>query len=155
MTTDEKARNAADLFEQAVKNYEQALKTGLKLQEESARMWTGLLSQNTAPQEWQRRMKAVADELVPQTQKGLDEGVKLVEQTSRTSIDLLKKAVAAAQASSVQEGQAKFLGLWEASLNALRDSALAASQAGGRALDLWMEVVRKCTSAAPAAAPKG
>src|SRR4029453_12150644 len=103
MTTDEKSTKPVnDFFEQALKNYEQAMKAGLKMQEESTKIWTNLLNQGTSPQDWQKRTKGMADEIVPQAQKAVDDGLKLVEQSSRTSVDLLKKAVATAQATSVQ-----------------------------------------------------
>jgi hypothetical protein len=143
MTAEEKNKSVTDLFEQAMKNYEQALKTGLKLQEEAARMWTTILPQSNSLQDLERRMKLMADEILPQTQKSIEEGLKLVEQNSRASVELLKKAVAAAQSGSALDAQAKWLGFWESSLNAMRDNALALSQANARAVDTWMGFARK------------
>ena len=153
MTTEDKTKPATDLFEQAIKNYEQALKTGLQLQEDSIKMWTGLLNQPTAPQDLLKRIKALTDEIIPQTQKNIEDNLKLVEQTSRTSIDLLKKAATAAQARTVQEAQSKFLNFCEASLGAVRDTTVAVTQANGKALESWIGYLRK--TAEPAmAAPK-
>lgn len=92
MTTDEKTKPVTDLFEQAMKSYEQALRTGVKMQEESAKFFNNLVNQATSPQDWQKRMKAMTDDLIPQTQKSVDEGLKIIEQTSRTSVELLKKS---------------------------------------------------------------
>lgn len=143
MATEEKTKAVTDLFEQAMKSYEQALKTGLKLQEESTRMWTGLFSQAGTPPDWQKKSKALSEDAVAQTQKNLEECLKLIEQNSRASVELLKKAVAASQATSVQDGQTKLIGLWESSLNTLRDSALSVSQANARAVEAWMGLARK------------
>lgn len=143
MTTEEKTKPVRDLFEQAMKNYEEALKTGLKLQEESSKSWTSLFNQTTSPQDWQKKVKAMSDDVIPQTQKSIDECLKLVEQNSRASVELLKKAVAAAQSTSVQDAQTKFLGLWETSLNVLRDTAQAVTQSNTRAIESWMAFARK------------
>lgn len=143
MTTEDKTKSGTNLFEQGLKNYEQALKTGLKLQEDSLRVWTGLLNQPTAPQELQNRAKAMVDDIIPQAQKTIEANLKLVEQNSRTTIELLKKAAAATQAATVQEAQSKFLSLWEASLNAVRDTTMAFAQANAKAVESWNGYVRK------------
>ena len=143
MTTEDKTKPAAELYEQAMKSYEQALKTALKLQEDSVKVWTGLLNQPAAPQDFQKRVKALTDEAIPQTQKNIEDNLKLVEQTSRTSIELLKKAAATAQATTVQDAQSRFLNFCEASLTAVRDTTVAVTQANAKALESWVGYVRK------------
>jgi len=154
MTTEEKTKPVTDLFEQAMKSYEQALKTGVKMQEESAKVFSNLVNQSSSPQDWQKKMKSVADDFVPQTQKSVEEGLKLIEQTSKASVDLLKKAVAAGQPTSATDAQAKMLGLWEASLNAMRDTAVSVTQANNKAIESWVAYARKgvdpCTTKAKA-----
>jgi len=152
MTNEEKTKPVTDLYDQAMKGYEQALKTGVKMQEESAKYFSNLLNQTTSPQDWQKRVKSVTDELIPQTQKTMEEGVKLIEQTTRTSIELLKKAVATGQPTSMQDAQAKFLGLWEASLNAMRDTAVSVTQANNKAIESWVSYARKNSEPATAGA---
>lgn len=143
MTTEDKTKPVTELYEQAVKNYEQALKAGLKTQEESVKVWAGFLNQGTTPQDWQKKTKALADDLIPQAQKAVDDGLKLIEQNSRASVELLKKAVAAGQATSAQDAQSKLLSFWESSLNAMRDSAVAVTQANNKAIESWVAYVRK------------
>jgi len=143
----EKLKSVDDLFEQAMKNYELALKTGVKLQEESAKMWTNILSQASTPQDLGKKVKAWSDDCIPQTQKVLEEYVKLIEQNSRTSVDLLKKAVATCQAATAQEAQSRFLSLWETSLGSLRDAAVAITQANARVADSVMGYARKAWEA--------
>jgi dihydroxyacetone kinase len=143
MTTDEKIKPVIDLYDQAVKNYEQALKTAVKMQEESAKCFTAMVAQAPSLQDWQGRAKVIADEWIPQTQKTVDEGLKILEKASRSSVDLLKKAVAAGQATTPQEAQAKFLGLWESSLNAMRDTTVAVTEANAKAFEAWMTCAGK------------
>jgi hypothetical protein len=143
MTTEQKTKPVTDLFEQALKSYEQALKTGVKMQEESAKVFSDLVTQATSPQDWQKQMKSVTDDFIPQTQKTVDEGLKLIEQTSKSSVEFLKKAVALGQPTSAPEAQAKMLGLWEASLNTMRDTAVAVTQANNKAIESWIAYARK------------
>ena len=152
MTTEGKTKPVTDLYDQAMKSYEQALKTGVKMQEESAKYFSNLVNQTTSPQDLQKRMKSVTDEFIPQTQKSVEEGVKLIEQTTRTSIELLKKAVAAGQPTSMQDAQAKFLGLWEASLNAMRDTAVSVTHANNKAIESWVSYARKNSQSTTAGA---
>jgi L-2-hydroxyglutarate oxidase LhgO len=141
--SDEKSKPVVEMVEQAMKNYEQALKTGLRVQEESARWCVGLLNQALSGQDWQKKMKGIADDVLPQTQKSVEESLKLIEKNSRTTVDLLKKAAAAAQSATPQEAQTRLLSFWEASFNAVRDTAQAVTQANTRALESWMEFIRK------------
>jgi hypothetical protein len=143
MTTEQKTKPVTDLFEQAMKSYEQAMKTGVKMQEESAKVFSNLISQTTSPLDWQKQVKAVTDDFVPQTQKTIDEGLKLIEQTSKASLDLLKKAVTVGQPTSATDAQAKMLGLWEASLNAMRETTVAVTQTNNKAIESWLAYATK------------
>lgn len=142
MSIQDKTKASADLFEQASKNYEQILKSGMKLQQESTQWWANAMSEAGSP-EMQKKLKAVADDLIPQTQKNIDEWLKTVEQNSRTGIDLLKKAMAVTQSASLQEAQTKVFGLWEASLNSMCETTQAVTQANTKAMESWMDFVRK------------
>jgi len=152
MATEDKSK-AAELFDQAMKNYEQALRMGLKLQEESAKLWTGLMGQGPTPADWQKRVKTVSDELIPQSQKAMDECLKLIEQSGKSSLDLLKRAVSASQATTPTEWQTRWLGLWEGSLSALRDQAVAVAQANSRATETWLGMARKSWESTVSAKP--
>ncbi len=146
MTAEDKTKPIADLFDQAAKNYEQMLKTGLKLQQESAKLWTGVLGGAGVP-DAQDKCKALLDNLIPQTQKNINECLKLIEQNSRASVDLLKKAVAVTQTTSIQDSQAKVLNLWEASWNTACETTQAVTQANTKAMEACIEYFRK--NAAP------
>jgi hypothetical protein len=149
MTTEDKTKPVTDFFDQVTKNCEQMVKCNLKLQEETGKWWTSLYNQTAAPQDVQKKFKAVADEVIPQAQKNVDECLKLVEQNSKTGMDLLKKAVAATQATSLEEAQTKTLRFWEASLSALRDITQSVAQTNSKAVESWVDFVRKSTEPAP------
>lgn len=134
---------ASEIFEQALKNYEQALKTGLKLQEESGKMVTDLLNQATSMEDWQKKVTAMTKDAIPTAQKRMNECVGLIEQNSKTSLDLLKKAVDATLVPPGPEAQNRWMDLWESSLSNLRDNAKAITEINTKVVDTWLEFVRK------------
>jgi hypothetical protein len=147
----EKARSQGyELFEQAIKNYEQALQAGLKLQQESAQWWMDLMKQGGSPQDWQAKVNAVAAESLSVAQKRMEENLKLVEHSSRTSMDLLKKAMDAMKTDTVLAGQTKLQELWESSLEAVRGNAAAIGEANAKWVESWMHMMPKAKAAGSA-----
>lgn len=138
--TDKTKSPISELVEEAMKNYEQALQAGLKLQQESAKCWTEFMAQTTAPADWQKRWKAAATEAIPVLQKRTEESLRLLDQGSRTSLELLKQAVEVANSDSPASAQTKLQDLWESSLQALRNNAQAVSQANAKVVESWMQL---------------
>lgn len=141
----------SEMTEAALKNYEQALRTSLKLQEEAGKWWSSMLHQSNCGQDWQKRVSSVtgmANSLVPVAQRRLEEVMGLVEKNSHTSAELMKKAVDAAQTPALAESQAKWMDFWTSSMGAVRANAEAVSQISSKALDSWIEFVRKSSEAA-------
>ena len=147
----EATRPAAELFDHAMNSYEKAFRTGLRLQEESGKWWTTLLEQTGPSRDWQKTMRTMAAELLPEAQKRMEDGLRMVEQNSRASLEVLKffkKAIEVPQTNPVAESQSQLLNFWEASLNSMRDSAQAVAQANTQALESWMELFRAGTQMA-------
>jgi len=136
--------------EQARKNYEEALRNGLKLQEEMGRWWTNFLGQAPSAQDWQKRaagFTAAASNLLCTNQKRWAEFLELGDKNYRASVDLVKKATDAAQTPAVAECQAKWMEVWTSSVAAARSSAETVSQINNRAVDSWLEFVQKTADA--------
>jgi len=141
----------SELFEHAMDSYDKAFRTGIRLQEESGRWWTNFLEQSGPTRDWQRTMRTVASQLVPEAQRRMEDGLRMVEQNSRASLEVLKlfkKAVEVPHTNPIAESQTKLLGFWEASLNSVRDGAQAVAQANTHALESWMGLFRKGTEMA-------
>jgi len=146
-----------EMADKAMRNYEQALRTGLKLQEEAVRCWGNMFNQTASTQDWQRRftnLTAMSSEMMPITQQRMEEVLDLMERNSRTGADLVKKAVDAAQTPVPAESQAKWMEFWTSSLGAARTNAEAISQISAKALDSWMDFVRKNTEITEIRVPK-
>jgi len=131
------------LFDEAMRTYEQNFKTGMKMQEEAGKWWTNMFNQATSPQDWQRRVSRMADDWLPSTQKNMEESLKLIDQNNRVGVDLLKKAVQAAQTTTLTESQVRWLDFWEASMKTVRSNAQILTQINGRAIDSWIDFIRK------------
>jgi hypothetical protein len=147
----------SDITDTAMKNYEQAIRTTLKFQEEAARCWTSLLNQGALVHDWQKRVDnytGMANKLVPLTQQRLEEVIGLMEKNSRTGAELMKKAVDAAQTPDVSESQAKWMEFWTSSMGAVRSSTEAFAEIGTKAVDSWIDFVRKNTELNEFRAPK-
>jgi hypothetical protein len=137
-----------ELLEQAVQNYEQALKTGVRLQEECGKCLTNFFKQPTGPQDWPKAAVSAMDEVFPVAQKNIEETLGLIEQNSCASLDLLKKGAETFQASSIAEGQARVQDLWQTSLDLLQKNTQAMMQSSARLAESWTQFARKNTAAA-------
>jgi polyhydroxyalkanoate synthesis regulator protein len=148
--SDKSRSQGNELFQQAMKNYEQALQAGLKLQQDSGKLWMDMMAQAGSPQEWQSKANEVASESLSMARTRMEENLKLVEQSSRSSLDLLKQAMEATKADTIAAGQNKMQELWESSLEAVRANATAINQANAKWAEAWMQMMPKTKSAASA-----
>jgi translation initiation factor 2 alpha subunit (eIF-2alpha) len=144
--TDKTKNPASEMFDQALQNYEQALRTGLQVQEEAGRCWTKLLNQAASPHDWQKQLTSLANDVIPPTQKTMEGYLNLLEQNSRASVELLKKGIEAAQTKGFAEGQGKLVEFCEGSLKSLKANAQAIVDLNGKAIDSWVSVVKKTTA---------
>jgi hypothetical protein len=134
-----------DLAEAALKNYEQAMQTTLKLQEETGKWWTSMLDQAAWNQEWQKRlnsMSGAANSLAPLAQQRMEEVISLMEKNSRTGAELMKKAVEAAQSPAVAESQAKWMDFWTSSIGVARANTQAFTEISAKAIDSWIAFIQ-------------
>src|SRR5512146_5684 len=147
----------SDMADTAMKNYEQAIRTGLKVQEEAGKWWGSMFNQTAFAQDWQKRfsdMSGMANRLMPLAQKRMEEMMDLMEKNSRTGAELLKKAVDAAQAPAMAESQAKWMEFWTSSMGAMRSNAEAVTEISTKVIDSWIDFIRKNTEVAEMHVPK-
>src|SRR5262249_31972270 len=96
----------------ARKNYEQAIRTGQKFQEEAGQWWTRMLTQTATATDWQRnfsRFTALAGNAMPLAQRCLEGAMDVMEKSGKSSAELMRKAADAAQTPSLAESQAKWM----------------------------------------------
>jgi len=147
----------SEMADKALKNYEQAMKTGLKMQEEASKWWSSVFSQTQLAQDWQKgwtNMTGMATTMMPLAQRRMEEVVTLMEKNSRTGADLMKKAVDASQTRAIAESQSKWMDFWTSSLGAVRANTEAFSDISTKAIDSWVQFVRKNSEATEVRMPK-
>ena len=147
----EQAASMAEMGESLRKNWEEALRTGIKLQEEAAHWWSSVFNPSNYAQQWQEQLNAVtrtANSLLPLTQKHMSEMAGFLEKSSRATAGLTRKASDVIQAPGLSEKQAKWAEFWTNSLDVARSNTEELSQISSRAIDSWAEFLRKNTEAA-------
>ena len=153
----EQEKFVSDLAQKGLKNFEQTVRAGLKLQEEAAQCWAKVANQSASAQDWQKRFvgaAALANGVVPEAQKRVEEMLSLAEKNSRTSLELVKKAADAAQTPVIAESQAKWIEFWSDSLKAAQGNIEALTEIGSRSLNSCIEFVRKNTEVTEVRMPK-
>jgi hypothetical protein len=143
--------------DEAMKGYEQALRSGLQFQQEAWQAWFSMLNQSSSTQDWQKyfaHASAAVTGLMPTAHKRMEEGLELLEQNSKAGTELVKKALDAAQASTFNESQSKWMDFWKGSVCLARTNAEAAMMINSRALDSWVNLVQKNSEPAKGTAAK-
>lgn len=137
-----------ELFDQAVKSYEHALQTGVKLQEDAARWWTNLFHQTAWTQDWHRQMSSVMSQAIPTAQKNMEESIRLIDQNSKSSLNFFKRAVDAPRSGDASDMQTHVQEMWQSSLNVLQSNMQAISESQARLMESWTDFVRKGAASA-------
>ena len=108
------------VFQEAMRCYEKALKSGIQLQEESVNLWKDLLTKLVSPEEFQAKLEAMTADAFPKARQRMEEFVETFHRMSNQTIDLFEKTLGVYQATSVPDAQRRMQDLIESSLAALR-----------------------------------
>ena len=153
-TTDTKKTTAAtsntvnELFNEAMRSYEKALKSGIQLQEESVNLWKDLLTKLGSPEEFQAKLESMTADAFPQARKRIEEFVETFNRTSNQTIDLFEKTLGFYQATSVTDAQRRVQDLIESSLTTLRVNVHSALNTNAKIIASWKELVDRFGPAA-------
>jgi ribosomal 50S subunit-associated protein YjgA (DUF615 family) len=141
----ETAGNAAetinDLFHEAMRNYEKALKSGIQLQEESVTLWKDLLTKLGTPEEFQAKLESLNASAFPAARKRMEEFLETFTRTSNQTLDLFEKSLNVYQAKSVTDAQRRVQDLMESSLAALRVNVHTVLNTNAKIMSSWKELV--------------
>jgi hypothetical protein len=147
----------AGMADTAFKNCEQALRTGLKLQEQAGRWWSSMVNQGVGTVDWQKKLSSVtsmANSLVPLAQERMDEVIALAEHNGRSGAELVKQAMDAAQTPGIADSQAKWMEFWTSSFGVARTNTEALMKINNKAIDSWIEFIQKNTEVTEIRMPK-
>ena len=138
----------AQVFHDAMRNYEEALKSGIKLQEESVNLWRDLLSKLGSPEELQAKLESMRPDAFPHARQRMEEFVETFDRTSKQTIDLFEKTLGVYQANSVPEAQRRVQDLIESSLTAVRVNVHSTLNTNAKIIASWKELVDRFGTAA-------
>ena len=130
-----------EVFHEAMRSYEKALKSGIQLQEESVSLWKDLLTKLGSPAELQAKLDSMTADAFPQARKRMEEFVETFNRTSKQTIDLFEKTLGVYQATSVPDAQRRVHDLIESSLNALRVNVHSSLNTNAKIIASWKELV--------------
>ena len=134
------ATSVDEVFQEAMRSYEKALKAGIQLQEESVNLWKELLTKLGSPEELQAKFEAMQADTFPQARNRMEELVETFNRTSKQTIDLFEKTLGVYQATSVTDGQRRMQDLIESSLTTLRVNVHSALNTNTKIIADWKKL---------------
>jgi hypothetical protein len=135
------AANVDEVFHEAMRSYEKALKSGIQVQEESVNLWKDLLTKLGSPEELQAKLESMTADVFPKARQRMEEFVETFNRTSNQTIDLFEKTLGVYQATSVTDAQRRVQDLIESSLTALRVNVHSALNTNVKIIASWKELV--------------
>src|SRR6202047_892416 len=139
--TSEAIETIDEVFQEAMRSYEKALKSGIQLQEESVNLWKDLLTKLGSPAEFQGKLESMTADAFPMARQRMEEFVETFNRTSNQTIDLFEKTLGVYQATSVTDAQRRVHDLVESSLSALRVNVHSALNTNAKIIASWKELV--------------
>ena len=136
-----------EVFHEAMRSYEKALKSGIQLQEESVNLWKDLLTKLGSSEELQAKLESMTADAFPQARKRMEEFVETFIRTSNQTIDLFEKTLGVYQATSLTDAQRRLQDLIESSLSALRINVHTALNTNAKIIASWKELMDPFASA--------
>ena len=137
-----------EVFHEAIRSYEKALKSGIQLQEESVKLWKDLLTKLGSPEEFKAKLESMRTDAFPQARKHMEECVETFNRTSNQTIDLFSKMLGVYQATSITDAQRRVQELIESSLTALRVNVHSALNTNAKIIASWKELADRFAPAA-------
>jgi len=129
-----------ELFHEAMRSYEKALKSGIQLQEESVNLWKDLLTKLGSAEELQAKLESMTVDAFPKARKRMEEFVETFNRTSNQTIDLFEKTLGVYQATSVTDAQRRVQDLIESSLTTVRIHVHCALNTNAKVIASWNEL---------------
>jgi hypothetical protein len=144
--------NPADLFEKAAETCLQAMKEGLKMQEQFAERWFETIKSAQTGEDWSKQFEEAAAKVAKQAQANADEAVRLMEEGANDGMALFNKAMELGGIATPGEAQVKMQQLWQESMSVLNKNAKAVVQANSKMLQGWTEMAKENAKKATAKA---
>lgn len=129
------------MFEQAAHLFQSALEAGIKMQEETNKTLTGIVSGMGSPQPWQEQTQRFLQKTMDMVQQNSSDAIRAINENTRTGLELLGRAFDARQANG-DLASPRVKEMWETAIGSLRKNSELLVQINSRVLDSWRELVQ-------------
>ncbi len=146
--SDTLSKNVEEILRESTDNYEKALKSGIKLQEDTINLWKDVLPKVGSPEELKAKLEQLSAELVPAARKQMDEVVETLSRTSEQVLSLSEKTVSVYKAPTLEEAKSRLQDLAESYLAVTRENLKIAFDANARVIGYWSDLVGRFAPAA-------
>jgi len=140
--------NIEEILRDSFGNYEKALESGIKLQEDTINRWKDVLGKLGSMEELQAKLEELSAEVVPTARKQLEEVVATLSRTSDQVISLSEKTVSVYKAPTLPEAQSRLKDLTESYFTIARENLKIALDANARVIGCWSDLVGRFVPAA-------
>jgi hypothetical protein len=132
--------NLTELYRNALEQFESALKTGVKIQEESIKMLTSWAKEPPLMPDWTQKAQANFMEAISAMPERYEEAMRLMNEHSKNAMELLHKGFEAGRSTNLAEAQENVRELWEMTLGVLRNNIHSLLKTQSKAVQKWEEV---------------
>ena len=133
--------NPSDLFQQAMGSFESALRTGMKLQEESTQRCVEILRDVGSPLEWERTVPAKVTKAITAMRQNVDQSVRFMNESAQQTVNLMELAVQAQRRGP--EACDEETCFWTYAVNAMQVNAQIIRDANSRVLEAWGQLAEE------------
>ena len=137
--------NLSELYRNALEQFESALKTGVKIQEESIKVLTSWAKEPPLMPDWTQKAQSNIMEMISAMPERFEEAMRLMNEQSKNAMDLLHKGFEAGRSTNVAEAQEKVRELWEMTLGVLRTNIHTLLKTQSQAIHKWEELAGSMT----------
>jgi hypothetical protein len=144
-----------EILRESIDNYEKALKSGIKLQENTINNWKDVLPKfgsleefKAKVEEFKAKLEELGAEVLPAARKQLDEVVATLSRTSEQVLSLSEKTVSVYTAPTLPEAQSRLKEVTESYFAAARENLKIAFDANTRVIGYWSELAGRLVPAA-------
>ena len=141
MTTKKSPQDSVnEMFGQAAQFFQDAIQAGIKLQEQGTKSMTQLMSGLSSPQQWQESAQSTMTQLMKTTEKNMSEAIELMNQNTKSTMELLEKAFKAREAMGQGDGLVRIKEMWETAFGSFLRNSEVMLQANNRLLETWQKM---------------
>jgi hypothetical protein len=133
--------NVSEMFQHALEQFESALKTGVKIQEEAIKQLSTWAKEPPLMQGWTQRAQSAMMEAMSAAPQQMEESMRLMNEQTQSAMDLLHKAFELNRSANLVEAQNKMGELWESTLGIMRNNIHAFLKTQSQAMQKWEEMV--------------